>query len=47
LGGYKINEISDVLNIPEGTVKSRLSSGIKILRNIMEVRNDGMQYGNK
>jgi RNA polymerase sigma-70 factor (ECF subfamily) len=47
LGGYKINEISDVLNIPEGTVKSRLNSGIKILRNIMEVRNDGMQYGTR
>lgn len=43
LGDYSINEISKALNIPEGTVKSRLNTGLKKLRAIMEVKNDGMQ----
>ena len=30
--GYTLNEISDILNIPEGTVKSRLNKALNILR---------------
>jgi len=30
--GYKLNEISEILNIPEGTVKSRLNRALNILR---------------
>lgn len=45
LGDYSIKEISKILDIPEGTVKSRLNTGIKKLRDIMEVNDDGMQYG--
>lgn len=43
LGDYSISEISAILNIPEGTVKSRLNAGLRYLRNIMEVNRDGMQ----
>ena len=30
--GYTLNEISEILNIPEGTVKSRLNRALNILR---------------
>jgi RNA polymerase sigma-70 factor (ECF subfamily) len=43
LGDYSINEISSILNIPEGTVKSRLNTGLRSLRSMMEVKEDGMQ----
>ena len=36
--GYTLNEISTILNIPEGTVKSRLNRALKILR--LEVLNE-------
>jgi len=40
LGDYTIEEISLILDIPEGTVKSRLNFGIKRLRTLMEVKID-------
>jgi len=43
LGSYSINEISQMLGIPEGTVKSRLNTGLRKLKAIMEVIDDGMQ----
>ena len=39
LGDYTLNEIAIVLNIPLGTVKSRLNTGITKLRELMEVKN--------
>jgi RNA polymerase sigma-70 factor (ECF subfamily) len=42
LGDYTIEEISVVLDIPQGTVKSRLNTGIKKLRTLMEVKDDVM-----
>ena len=36
--GYTLNEISAILNIPEGTVKSRLNRALNILR--LEVLNE-------
>lgn len=33
-----MNEISSILSIPEGTVKSRLHKGLKLLRPMMEAR---------
>jgi len=42
LGDYSINEISAILDIPEGTVKSRLNTGLKKLRSIMEVNSHDM-----
>lgn len=42
LGDYRISEISKILDIPEGTVKSRLNAGLKKLRGIMEVSSNGM-----
>jgi RNA polymerase sigma-70 factor (ECF subfamily) len=36
--GYTLNEISTILNIPEGTVKSRLNRALNFLR--LEVLND-------
>jgi RNA polymerase sigma-70 factor (ECF subfamily) len=42
LGDYTIEEISTVLDIPQGTVKSRLNTGIKRLRTLMEVKDDVM-----
>lgn len=41
-GDYTLDEISTVLDIPLGTVKSRLSFGIKKLREILEVNNNAM-----
>lgn len=38
LEGYPIKEIANILGIPAGTVKSRLSRGRGILRSIMEAR---------
>jgi RNA polymerase sigma-70 factor (ECF subfamily) len=35
---YKLNEISEILNIPEGTVKSRLNRALNFLR--LEVLNE-------
>lgn len=34
--GYAINEIADMLNVPEGTVSSRLSRGRKKLQEILK-----------
>lgn len=42
LGDYTIEEISGILDIPQGTVKSRLNTGIKKLRTLMEVKDDVM-----
>lgn len=42
LGDYTIEEISKILNIPEGTVKSRLNFGIKKLKVLMEVKNNAL-----
>jgi RNA polymerase sigma-70 factor (ECF subfamily) len=42
LGDYTIEEISVVLDIPQGTVKSRLNTGIKKLRTLMEVKDNVM-----
>ena len=36
--GYTLNEISGILNIPEGTVKSRLNRALNILR--LEVKHE-------
>jgi RNA polymerase sigma-70 factor (ECF subfamily) len=36
--GYTLNEISEILNIPEGTVKSRLNRALNLLR--LEVLNE-------
>jgi RNA polymerase sigma-70 factor, ECF subfamily len=41
-GDYTISEIAKVLDIPEGTVKSRLNFGIRKLKTLMEVKNDAM-----
>lgn len=41
-GDYTIAEIAKVLDIPEGTVKSRLNFGIRKLKTLMEVKNDAM-----
>lgn len=43
LSDHSIAEISSILKIPEGTVKSRLNSGLKKLRSNMEVKSDGLQ----
>lgn len=43
LGDYTISEIAAVLEIPEGTVKSRLNFGIKKLKAMMEVESDAVQ----
>jgi RNA polymerase sigma-70 factor (ECF subfamily) len=42
LGDYTIEEISVILDIPQGTVKSRLNTGIKKLRTLMEVKDNVM-----
>lgn len=42
LGDYTIEEISLILDIPEGTVKSRLNFGIKRLKTLMEVKIDAV-----
>ena len=33
---YQVKEIAEILNIPDGTVKSRLSRGRKILKDILK-----------
>lgn len=38
LGDYTLKEISNILDIPQGTVKSRLNFGIKKLKTLMEVK---------
>ena len=38
LGDYTIEEIATIMNIPQGTVKSRLNTGIKKLKGLMEVK---------
>lgn len=45
IGECTISEISGILNIPEGTVKSRLNYGLNKLKGFMEVRDDGMHLG--
>jgi RNA polymerase sigma-70 factor, ECF subfamily len=42
LGDYTIEEISKILDIPQGTVKSRLNFGIKKLKVLMEVKDNVM-----
>jgi RNA polymerase sigma-70 factor, ECF subfamily len=42
LGDYTIQEIARTLDIPEGTVKSRLNFGIKKLKSLMEVKGNVM-----
>jgi RNA polymerase sigma-70 factor (ECF subfamily) len=42
LGDYTIEETAKILDIPQGTVKSRLNKGIKMLRSLMEVKGDAM-----
>jgi RNA polymerase sigma-70 factor (ECF subfamily) len=42
LGDYTIEETAKILDIPQGTVKSRLNKGIKMLRALMEVKGDAM-----
>lgn len=42
LGDYTIEEISKILDIPQGTVKSRLNFGIKKLKDMMEVNDNAM-----
>jgi RNA polymerase sigma-70 factor, ECF subfamily len=42
LGAYTIEEIAEVLDIPQGTVKSRLNFGIKKLRSFMEVKDNAV-----
>jgi RNA polymerase sigma-70 factor (ECF subfamily) len=39
IGDYTLQEIATILDIPLGTVKSRLSTGIEKLRELMEVKN--------
>ena len=38
LGDYTIEEIATIMDIPQGTVKSRLNTGIKKLKSLMEVK---------
>lgn len=38
--GLTVNEVASVLGIPEGTVKSRLNTALKILRKRLENRDD-------
>lgn len=42
LGDYTIADIALVLHVPEGTVKSRLNTGIKQLRSLMEVEKNAL-----
>lgn len=41
-GDYKLEEISTILDIPLGTVKSRLNFAIKKLKKLTEVNNDAL-----
>lgn len=41
-GDYTISEIAAILDIPEGTVKSRINFGIKKLKTLMEVNNNAV-----
>lgn len=41
-GDYKLEEISTILDIPLGTVKSRLNFGIKKLKVLMEVNDNAL-----
>ena len=35
--GYSLEEISDIMSIPVGTVKSRIHNGLKVLRKELEI----------
>lgn len=41
-GDYKLEEVSTILDIPVGTVKSRLNFGIKKLKALMEVNKNAL-----
>lgn len=41
-GDYKLEEVSTILGIPVGTVKSRLNFGIKKLKELMEVNKNAL-----
>jgi RNA polymerase sigma-70 factor (ECF subfamily) len=41
-GDYKLEEVSTILDIPVGTVKSRLNYGIKKLKALMEVNKNAL-----
>lgn len=36
-----LKEIAAILDIPEGTVKSRISNGLKEMRKLMKTHNNG------
>lgn len=36
--GYTLNEISQIVNLPEGTVKSKMYKNLKIMRSKLEVK---------
>jgi RNA polymerase sigma factor, sigma-70 family len=42
LGDYTLSEIAFILSIPLGTVKSRMSTGLKELRKLVEVKDSVM-----
>lgn len=50
LNECSLNEIAGILGIPEGTVKSRLNKGMKLLRNVlkeMEEGDDRLEYNKR